>query len=102
MRANVFIASRRSEEGSRLLWRNVPVETAKRLCPLEETCWAQSMLVWAYCDSLGLHPGDPVREGAAASSALEAALARERRLAQEVERLRGAFYRAMTALKEAV
>ena len=28
MRANVFIASRRSEEGSRLLWRNVPVETA--------------------------------------------------------------------------
>lgn len=60
MRANVYIASRRSEEGSRLLWRNVPVETAQRLCSLDETCWAQSMLVWAYCDSLGLHPGDPV------------------------------------------
>ncbi|BDG16969.1 hypothetical protein [Thermus brockianus] len=45
---------------------------------------------------------EALREGAAASSALEAALARERRLAQEVERLRGAFYRAMTALKEAV
>lgn len=45
---------------------------------------------------------EALREGAAASSALEAVLARERRLAQEVERLRGAFYRAMTALKEAV
>jgi len=45
---------------------------------------------------------EALREGAAASSALEAALARKRRLAQEVERLRGAFYRAMTALKEAV
>ena len=45
---------------------------------------------------------EALREGAAASSALEAALARERRLAQEVERLRGAFYRAITALKEAV
>ena len=60
MRANVFIASKRSEEGARLLWRDVPVETAKRLCSLEEPCWAQSMLVWAHCDSLGLHPGDPV------------------------------------------
>jgi len=60
MRANVFIASKRSEEGARLLWRDVPVETARRLCSTPETCWAESMLVWAYCDSLGLHPGNPV------------------------------------------
>ncbi len=45
---------------------------------------------------------EALREGVAASSALEAALARERRLAQEVERLRGAFYRAVTALREAL
>lgn len=43
---------------------------------------------------------EALREGAAASSALEAALARERRLSQEVERLRGALYRALGALKE--
>ncbi len=45
---------------------------------------------------------EALREGVEASRALEACRARERRLAQEVERLRGAFYRAMTALKKAV
>ena len=45
---------------------------------------------------------EALREGAEASRALEASLARERRLSQEVERLRGALYRALGALKEAV
>ncbi len=70
MRANVFIASRRSEEGSRLLWRNVPVETAKRLCSLEETCWA-----------------------------LEACRARERLSSQERLRLKEAVIRAREILE---
>lgn len=43
-----------------------------------------------------------LREGEEACRALEAALARERRLSQEVERLRGALYRALGALKEAI
>ena len=41
-----------------------------------------------------------IREGEGACRALEAALARERRMAQEVERLRAVLYRALGALKE--
>jgi len=55
---NIFIA--REQGGTALLWQQVPVDTAKRLCSRKDTAGNRSMMVWSESDQLGLHPGNPI------------------------------------------
>ena len=60
-KVNVFLVSIRS--ANKLLWKNVPIETAKRLCSLDETRLKNSMMVWTRQDTLGLLQENAIDSG---------------------------------------